>query len=126
MTTLCKAFYNINYICVNSGEIIISNKKLMTSGVKTCSVLGFSFNNKNFMTHIDEMIPNMENRLLLQLSKINISHVKTFHIWYGSLCINNCNSSKLLHKIIKKIKIPEEKIIVHGNTDYSQQITIPL
>ena len=99
---------------------------MMTSGVKTCSVLGFSFNNKNFMAHIDEMIPNMENRLLLQLSKINISDVKTFHIWYGSLCINKCNSSKLLNNIIKKLKINKEKIIVHGNVEYNQQIIIPL
>ena len=86
MTSLCRAFNDINTICVDSGKIIISKKKLITSGVKTCSVLAFSYNNINFMAHIDEMKPNMEKNLLHELNKFNLDNIDTFHIWYGSLC----------------------------------------
>ena len=126
MTSLCKAFQDINYICVDSGNVIVNKKKLLTSGVKTCSVLGFSYKNINFMAHIDEVKPNMEKKILNQMDNFDLKKIDTFHIWYGSLCNIQCKSSELLKKIIKKKQIPYEKIKIHGNVNYSDRLKIPI
>ena len=39
---------------VDQSNIIISKNELITSHVGTCSILLFSFNNLNFMAHIDQ------------------------------------------------------------------------
>jgi len=51
----------MNSICVNTGEVKISEKSLVTGFVITCSVIGFSYNNNNFLAHIDAMKPGMKN-----------------------------------------------------------------
>ena len=50
-------YYKICNKCiyVDESHIIISKNKLITSNVGTCSILLFSFNNINFMAHIDAL-----------------------------------------------------------------------
>ena len=46
-------------ILVRQGEFRIENTPLYTSGLGTCSALGFTVNGKNFLAHIDAKM-NME------------------------------------------------------------------
>ena len=49
-----------NCIYVDEGELKISTNKLYTTKVGTCSLLLFSYKNKNFLAHIDPIKNNSD------------------------------------------------------------------
>ena len=119
MALLCNAFPHSKSLCVNTGEVIISNNQLVTSFVKTCSVIEFSYNKLNFMAHIDAFNPNMELKLINNLKKFNLDNIKEVNVWRGSHCFSNCPSFKIAMKILKKFS---DKTII--NYYYSNETII--
>lgn len=103
MSLLCDAFSTNDYICVNTGEAIVSSKNLSTNFVNTCTVIAFKYNDKKFMAHLDAINPNMEFIVNQQLNSIDLKKVKKIYVWKGSKCYSNCPSFTLAIKIIKKI-----------------------
>ncbi len=105
MSLLCNAYMYIttNSICVNTGEVKISEHKLSTSFVHTCSVLAFSVNNLNFLAHIDAFEPNMKEKILKELNNVNLKEINEIHVWKGKNCLNNCPSFNILKDIIQII-----------------------
>lgn len=100
MAQLCESDNDPNYICVNTGETIISNKPIKTDYVYTCTVLAFSINNKHFMSHIDDINPNMYNDIKHVLKNVYLPNVRYVHIWRGKLCKDNCKSLNISKEIL--------------------------
>lgn len=126
-------YYNICNSCnyVDQSKIIISKNKLVTSHVGTCSILLFSFNNINFMAHIDAL-QNTTNELIKKIEKnfdINkLSKIKVYII-PGAWCNTKCYTTKLIINALKKLKIEfiiYKKKIKWNNTIYinNNNITI--
>lgn len=113
MAQLCETHNDPNYICVNTGETMISNKPMTTNYVYTCTVLAFSFNNKYFMSHIDDINPNMYKDIKSVLKKVYLPKDSYIHIWKGKLCKDNCNSLKIANQILKLFDRKNTKFIFH-------------
>lgn len=120
MSLLCNAFPSMNSICVNTGEVKISEKILMTGFVKTCSVIGFSYKNNNFLAHIDAMKPNMKNQVINEINKLNPKYINKIHIWKGSNCNSNCPSFAIAKQITNKLK---GNVIIHQANNNIIKIT---
>ena len=115
MSLLCNAFPSMNSICVNTGEVKISEKTLVTGFVITCSVIGFSYNNKNFLAHIDAMKPGMKNEVINEINKLNPTFIDKINIWKGSKCNYECPSFAIAKEITNNLK---GNIIIHqANND---------
>ena len=102
MSLLCDSFPSMDSICVDTGEVKISNHNLNTSFVNTCTVIAFEYENKKFMAHIDAINPNMEKKILKYLSKIDTNKVKTVNVWKGTKCEKYCPSFEIAKKILDK------------------------
>jgi len=103
MSLLCDAFPSIDTVCVNTGEVKISKKTLVTSFVNICTVLGFHHNGINFLAHVDVMEPDMESKVKKKLNKIESKYIKKIHIWKGSNCEDICPSFQIVKNIIKEL-----------------------
>lgn len=107
-------FKNIKYssVCkkcnyVDQAEIKISNQKLYTSHIGTCSVLAFSHNNKNFLAHIDA-IQNNETHIINKIKNnynINELHNINIYIYKGPWCYSNCLSTNIIINSLNKLKL---------------------
>lgn len=96
MAQLCSAFIaDENGICVDTGEIKISEKKLFTQFVKTCTVLTFKIGKQNYLAHVDAFNPSMKEELKQSLTKIKLNKVKHVHVWRGWMCHDNCPSFEI-------------------------------
>tara|TARA_B100001175_G_C19415824_1_gene593600 strand:+ start:105 stop:485 length:381 start_codon:yes stop_codon:yes gene_type:complete len=96
---LCDCIY------VDQSKIIVSKKKLYTSNVGTCSILCFSYNNLNFMAHIDALQNNSNqiiNKIITNFDYLKINNVV---IYKGPWCYNNCMSTNIILKCLKKLNI---------------------
>ena len=113
MSLLCNAFQCTDCSCVNTGSIVISEKTLSTSFVKTCSILSFKFNNKNYLAHVDDHDPTMESRLFESLQNIQeyLKKIEMFYIYKGINCNQNCKSYKIILDVLKKFNITNIKLI---------------
>ena len=107
MSLICNVYSNgnKNAICVNTGEVKISKKHLSTSFVHTCSVLAFTVNDLNFLAHVDAFVPNMKEKMLVELKNLNVKNIKKVHIWKGSNCFEDCPSYEIVKEILKEIGI---------------------
>jgi len=112
MSNLCYAFGDST--CVNTGEVKLNykelNKDLSTSFINTCCALGFHVNGFNFLAHVDDMTPNMYNKIIskLQIISSNLKDIKNIHVWVGMMCTtkSNCGCLKICKKVIKYINKP--------------------
>tara|TARA_Y100000590_G_scaffold389536_1_gene464632 strand:+ start:394 stop:786 length:393 start_codon:yes stop_codon:yes gene_type:complete len=117
--SLCSAFARINgEVCVDTGDIRVSEKRLYTGFVYSCSVVTCQYTdihtNKtiNLLGHIDELTPDMYNKLYSALNDIPIKTITNFNVYYGSLCKNNCSSKQIIHNVFSNLGIDESKITV--------------
>lgn len=99
MSLLCDAFINTDSVCVNTGEVKVSKKTLVTSFVKTCSVLAFTYKKINFLAHIDALTPDMESKINMKLKELNPKFINEINIWKGSACNISCPSYEIAKKI---------------------------
>lgn len=109
---------------VDQSNIIISKNELITSHVGTCSILLFSFNNLNFMAHIDA-IQNTSVQIISKIKKnfdINKLKQKKVYIIPGAWCNNNCYTIEIIKKALKKLEI--EFIIHKKNIKWNNNIYI--
>ena len=108
-------YYKICNNCkyVDQSKIIVSKNELITSQVGTCSILLFSFNNLNFMAHIDAL-QNTSDNIISQIKKyfdINQLKYKKVYIIPGAWCNNtNCYTLTIIKNALKKLKI---EFIIH-------------
>jgi len=107
-------YYNIcnNCIYVDQSKIIVSKNKLITSHVGTCSILLFSFNNLNFMAHIDAL-QNTSYQIISKIKKkfdINQLKRKKVYIITGAWCNTKCYTTQIIINALKKLKI---EFIIH-------------
>ena len=119
-------YYNICNKCkyVDQSEIIISKNKLITSHIGTCSILLFSFNNLNFMAHIDAL-QNSSIQIIKKINKnFDVNKLRKIKVYIipGSWCNNNCYTTKLIINTLKKLKI--EFIIHKKNINWKNTISI--
>ena len=119
-------YYDICNNCryVDQSEIIISKKQLRTSHVGTCSVLMFSFNNLNFMAHIDAL-QNTREQLIKEIKKkfdIKKMRIKKVYIIPGAWCNKKCDTIKIIMSVLKQLKI--EFIIHKKNIKWENVIDI--
>jgi len=108
-------YYDICNNCryVDQSEIIISNKKLRTSHLGTCSVLAFSFNNLNFMAHVDAL-QNTKEQLLKKIKKkfdIKNIRLKKVYIVSGAWCNTKCDTIRIIMNVLKQLNI---ELIIHN------------
>lgn len=96
---LCDCLY------VEQSKIIISNKKLYTSHIGTCSVLLFSYNNINFMAHIDALQNNSIEIINIIKKKFNYKKLINVKIYKGLWCYNNCLSTNIIISALNKLNI---------------------
>ena len=96
---LCDCLY------VDQSKIIISNKKLYTSHIGTCSVLLFSYNNINFMAHIDALQNNSIEIVNIIKKKFNYKKLINVKIYKGLWCYNNCLSTNIIINALSKLNI---------------------
>ena len=118
MSLLCSAFECVNCDCVNTGSIVISKNKLVTSFVNTCSVLTFKFNSKNYMAHVDDHDTSMEKRLYSSLQHIQqyLPQVKKFYVYQGkrcncNMCIKGCKSFDIIMNVLARFNITNIDIL---------------
>ena len=113
---LCDCLY------VDQSKIIISSKKLYTTNIGTCSILLFSYNNLNFMAHIDALQNNSDEILNKIQIYFDYSKINNVSIYKGPWCYNyNCISTNMIIKCLKKLNISytlHEKKIKWNNTIY--------
>lgn len=117
MSLLCNAFPSREGICVNTGEVKISMRPLITSFVNTCTAIGIKFGKKNFLAHIDVMNPNMENEANQVLSKVDKTKIESIKVWKGNRCEKECPSYRLALKLLKTFD--NETIEYKSTTDES-------
>ena len=135
---LCNAFarYNEDADCVETGQIKISEKKLYTSFVYSCSVLTFSYKieNKtyNFLAHVDAFGENMQARLTNKLSRIPLNNISSFNVYYGPLCLKKtcanhceCESQKIVKEALKSNNVPDSKINENYLEKWQSEVSIP-
>ena len=112
---LCDCLY------VDQSKIIVSNKKLYTSHVGTCSILLFSYNNLNFMAHIDALQNNSNQIIKKIITNFDYSKLNNVIIYKGPWCYNNCMSTNIIIKSLKNLNISyilHEKKIKWSNDIY--------
>ena len=84
---------------IDQGEIAVSDEKLSTSHLGTCSALAFSHNNKNFLAHIDAE-NNYKEQLISKIkNNFNLDELRKkedIYIIPGSWCKNDCKTSKTI------------------------------
>tara|TARA_A100001015_G_scaffold303060_1_gene392071 strand:- start:876 stop:1208 length:333 start_codon:yes stop_codon:yes gene_type:complete len=98
-TPLCNCLY------VDQSKIIVSKKKLYTSHIGTCSILLFSYNNYNFMAHIDALQNNSKQIIEKITEYFDTSKLKNVTIFKGPWCYNNCLSTNIITYALDKLKI---------------------
>lgn len=96
---LCDCLY------VDQSKINISNKKLYTSHVGTCSILLFSYNNLNFMAHVDALQNNSNQIIKKIITNFDHSKLNNVTIYKGPWCYNNCMSTDIIIKSLKNLNI---------------------
>ena len=110
---------------VDQSHIIISKNKLITSHVGTCSILLFSFNNLNFMAHIDAL-QNNSFQIISKIEKnfdINKLKQKKVYIIPGAWCNNTtCYTLTIIKNALKKLEI--KFIIYKKNIKWNNNIYI--
>ena len=102
---------------VDQSFIIVSKNALYTSHVGTCSVLLFSYNNLNFMAHIDAL-QNNSIQIIEKIKKhFNTTKLKndiTVYIIKGPWRLDNCYTTNIITKSLNtlniKFNIIEKKI----------------
>lgn len=119
-------YYKICNKCiyVDESHIIISKNKLITTNVGTCSILLFSFNNINFMAHIDAL-RNTSSQIISRIKKnFNIQELKKSKIYIipGAWCSNNCYTKKIIINALKNLKL--DFIIYKKNIKWNNTISI--
>ncbi len=119
-------YYKICNNCryVDQSKIIISKNELITSHVGTCSILLFSFNNLNFMAHIDAL-QNTSDQIISKIKKkfdINQLKQKKVYIIPGAWCNTKCYTTQIIINALKKLKI--EFIIHKKNIKWTNNIYI--
>ena len=120
-----------NCIYVDQSQIHISKNKLYTSHVGTCSILLFSYKNKNFMAHIDAIQNSTQEIIKILKKNFNIEELKTISIYIipGPWCSKNCFTTIIIKNALKKLNLPfiiYEKKIKWSNDIYinNNNITI--
>ena len=111
-------------IYVDQSQMYISTNKLYTSHIGTCSILLFSYKNKNFMAHIDA-IQNSSQELIKILKKnFNIEELKKISIYIipGSWCFKNCFTTTIIKNALKKLNL--SFIIYNKKIKWSNDIYI--
>ena len=114
-TPLCDCLY------VDQSKLVISTKKLYTSHVGTCSILFFSYNKLNFMAHIDALQNNSSEIINKILMYFDYSKINNVLIYKGPWCYNNCMSTNIIIKSLRKLNISyilHEKKIKWTNNIY--------
>ena len=95
-----------NYI--DQGEIQISEDKLSTSHLGTCSALAFSHNGKNFLAHIDAQ-SNTEEQIIQKIKKnFNVTELKKktdINIIPGSWCKDECKTLNIIKNSLKTLDL---------------------
>jgi len=119
-------YHNVCNNCryVDQSEIIISKKQLRTSNVGTCSILMFTFNNLNFMAHIDAL-QNTPEQLIIKIKKnfdINKMKTKKVYIVPGAWCNKKCYTIQIIMNALEQLKI--EFIIHKKNIKWDNVIDI--
>lgn len=103
-----------NCLYVDQSKIVVSNKKLYTSHVGTCSVLLFSYNNLNFMAHIDALQNNSVEINTIIKQHFNPKYIDNVSIYKGNWCYNDCLSTNIIIASLNKLnisyKVYEKKI----------------
>lgn len=112
---------------VETGEILISEDKLFTSKVGTCSILMFSIGEKNIMAHIDAGITKVEY-LLSEIKNIfnddEIKSIKEVFLilgpWCEDICYNDnlkckCESIRIAKETLKNLNLLKKLKILEKN-----------
>ena len=98
-----------HHICdclyVDQSQIIISNKKLYTSHIGTCSILLFSYNNVNFMAHIDALQNNSNEIIHIIKKKFDYKLLTNVKIYKGLWCYKNCLSTNIIINALNNLNI---------------------
>ena len=102
---------------VDQSFIIVSKNILYTSHLGTCSVLLFSYNNLNFMAHIDAL-QNNHSQIIDKIKKhFDVNKLKsdvTAYIIKGAWCFDKCSTINIITKSLNalniKFNISEKKI----------------
>ena len=94
-------------IYVDEGELKISNNKLYTGKVGTCSLLLFSYKNNNFLAHIDALKNNSEDIINILKKNFSINKLKYTKIYIikGSWCIKDCITINTIKKALEELKL---------------------
>ena len=82
---------------VETGEILISNERLYTSKVGTCSILMFRLLDKNIMAHIDAGVTKTEylvKEIKNNFDNIDLKLIKKIYLIIGPWCEDNCYYKK--------------------------------
>jgi hypothetical protein len=96
-----------NCIYVDEGELKISTNKLYTKKVGTCSLLLFSYKNKNFLAHIDALKNNSDDIINILKKNFIINKLKYTKIYIikGSWCNNECITIDIIVKALKQLNL---------------------
>lgn len=94
-------------IYVDEGELKISNNKLYTGKVGTCSLLLFSYKNNNFLAHIDALKNNSEDIINILKKNFSINKLKYTKIYIikGSWCNNECITLDIIINALKQLNL---------------------
>ena len=97
----------LSCIYVDQAQLKISNNKLYTSQVGTCSLLLFSYKNENFLAHIDALQNNSNDIVNMIKTNFNINKLKYTKIYIikGSWCIKECITINTIKKALEELKL---------------------
>ena len=134
---LCGSYARVdgNSSCVETGEIKVSEKKLYTGFVYTCSVLTFRFTRKsknyNFLAHVDALGEHMFDRLYNTMKDLPLNDVIDFNIYYGPLCKGacqkecRCKSMNIIRDVFVKLGLQNRKINEYNLDVWQTEVSIP-
>lgn len=113
-----------NCIYVDQAELKISDNKLYSSHVGTCSLLLFSYKDKNFLAHIDALQNNSNDIVNIIKKNFNINKLKYTKIYIikGAWCIKECITINTITKALRELKL--KYIMYNRNIKWKNNISI--
>ena len=98
---LCNSETHSEYNCVETGDIEIDIKPLITHYVNTCSVITMKNGKYYLLGHIDEFKENMKKELISKIKMYGEYKNSEIKVYIGKGCEKECDSFKIIKEVLE-------------------------
>ena len=98
---LCNNENNSEYNCVETGDIEIDIKPLITHYVNTCSVITMKNGKYYLLGHIDEFKENMKKEMIMKMKMYGEYENSEIKVYIGRGCGEECESYNIIKEVLE-------------------------